>query len=381
MVSSDLRRIVFVSGTRADFGKLKPLMRAVENASGFECHIFATGMHLMASFGYTFQEIQKSGFTNVFPCYNQTRHSTEFMDFVLADTIHGLGHYVRELEPDLIVVHGDRVETLAGAISGALNNVLVAHVEGGELSGTVDGMIRHAVSKLAHVHYVANEDARRRLLQLGEPNESIFIIGSPDIDIMLSDTLPSLEEVRKRYEIDFPRYGILLYHSVTTELDTTRRNIAEVIAAVIESGHNFVVIHPNNDSGSRLILESLASLENKPHFRLLPSLRFEYFLTLLKNADFILGNSSAGVREAPVYAVPSINVGTRQNQRFHYESILNVPEDRQAILKALKRLPTRLSPNYHFGRGNSALRFMESICKPDLWKIPTQKQFQDLPYL
>src|SRR6266705_1787677 len=123
------------------------------------------------------------------------------MDLVLANTVQGLGHFVREFPQDLIVVHGDRVETLAGAIVGALRNILVAHIEGGEVSGTVDELIRHAVSKLSHLHFVANTEFAERLVQMGENEDSVFVIGSPEIDIMLSENLPGLEEVRKHYEI------------------------------------------------------------------------------------------------------------------------------------------------------------------------------------
>jgi len=143
---------------------------------------------------------------------------------------------VRENRPDLIVVHGDRVETLAGATVGALNNILVAHIEGGERSGTVDELLRHSVSKLSHLHFVAHEEARTRLRQMGELPESIFVIGSPDIDVMLADRLPPLEEVCRHYAVPFRDYAIFIYHPVTTELASLRRNIANTVGALRASG-------------------------------------------------------------------------------------------------------------------------------------------------
>lgn len=372
------RRILFLTGTRADFGKLKPLIQEVEARLEFECHLFVTGMHMLARYGYTVDEIQKAGFRNIFTYMNQVETSNAQMDLVLANTINGLGFYVRECRPDLIVVHGDRVEALAGAIVGALNNILVAHIEGGELSGTVDELIRHSISKLSHLHFVANEEARTRLRQMGETPESVFVIGSPDIDIMLSERLPTLQEARARYDIPFERYSVFLYHPVTTELPRLRGHAEAVVAALRESGRNFIAIYPNNDSGSETILEFLLPLQDDPRFRVLPSLRFEHFLAVLKHADAIVGNSSAGIREAPVYGVPTVNVGTRQLNRFSHDSIRNVPDDREAVLEALRTLPGRSAPSMHFGDGQSARLFLASLLGNAVWETPRQKQFRDL---
>ncbi len=373
------RKILFVTGTRADFGKLKPLMKRVELAPAFSCLIFATGIHLLARYGSTINEIHKAGFRNIFPCMNQDGGSCE-MDTVLANTVQALGHYVREIQPDMIVVHGDRVETLAGAIVGALNNILVAHIEGGELSGTVDELIRHAVTKLSHLHFVSNEDARRRLVQMGELESSVFVIGSPDIDVMLSENLPGLEEAKNHYEIPFDKYALFAYHPVTTEDQRLGAHVSEVMEALKESGWDFVAIHPNNDRGAEIILEQLLPLQANPHFRIFPSIRFEYFLTLLRYACAIIGNSSAGIREAPVYGVPTINIGTRQRNRFRYPSIVDVAEDKTEIVEAMRRLPGRFAPSLHFGNGNSAEEFIGRLSRPELWQTPRQKQFQDVAF-
>lgn len=375
-----MTKILFLTGTRADFGKMKPLMQQVERSEAFECVVFVTGMHMLARYGETLIEVQKAGFQNIFPYINQINSAQAQMDLVLANTIQGLGYYIRELPPDLIVVHGDRVEALAGAIVGALNNILVAHIEGGELSGTVDELIRHAVSKLSHLHFVANEQAHQRLLQMGEIDESIFCIGSPEVDVMLSDSLPTLEEVRRYYEIDFAEYGILIYHPVTTERHQLKQHINAVVAALRASGWNVVVIYPNNDAGSELILDAILPLEAESRFRLLPSMRFEYFLTLMKHAKAIIGNSSAGVREAPVYGMPTINIGTRQTNRFDYPSIMHVPEETAKIVQAMRNLPSAVTPSRHFGRGNSAELFMAALREPSLWQTSPQKQFRDLLY-
>lgn len=376
------KKIVFITGTRADFGKLKSLMRVIEESEEFECYIFVTGMHTLSKYGSTYKEVVKEGFKNIYVYINQTDYTP--MDIILANTIIGFHNYVNEIKPDLIVVHGDRVETLAGAIVGAFNNIRVAHIEGGEVSGTIDESIRHAITKLAHLHFVANEEAKNRVRQLGESEDTIFVIGSPEIDIMLSDKLPSIEEAKKRYGIPFDRYAILIYHPVTTELDRLDRDIKEVVDAVIESEKNYIVIYPNNDPGSEVILKEYNRLEDNDRFRIFPSIRFEYFLTLLKHCVFIIGNSSVGVRQAEVYGIPSINIGTRQkNRRKNSKAIINVNPNKREILEAIKKAEKmeRVTPELYFGNGNSAKRFYEVLKNPNTWKLPYQKFFVDVDNL
>lgn len=372
------KRILFLTGTRADFGKLKPLMRAVEQSPDFECHIFVTGMHLLPRYGYTYRQVEREGFVNVFTAMNQT--GGEAMDLVLANTVQALGKHVAEDPPEMIVVHGDRLEALAGAIVGAFRNILVAHIEGGERSGTIDEMIRHSVTKLAHVHFVANDEAKGRLLQMGEHPDAVRVIGSPDIDIMLSPDLPDLSAVRERYDIRFPQYAVALYHPVTTELMTQARRAKDFTRAMLDSGLNYVVISPNNDTGGEEIQKAYEVLADNPRFRCFPSMRFEYFLRLMQNARFIVGNSSAGVREAPIYGVRTINVGSRQRGRFEHGSIVNVAETREALLEALLACweLEECPPCFHFGRGNSVELFMRDLRQPELWALPRQKHFQDI---
>lgn len=371
------KRIVFLTGTRADFGKLKPLIQKVQNDPAFDMHVFVTGMHLLSRYGYTCDEVVKAGFQNIHKYINQ--NSSDRMDHILAKTVSGLSDYVTEIRPDLLVIHGDRVEALAGAAVGALNNIRVGHVEGGEVSGTIDESIRHAVSKLAHVHFVANEDARQRLGQLGEPKDSIYVIGSPDIDIVNSPSLPAMSEVRQRYEMAFDRYGILLFHPVTSELSDMRRQVAVLVDELVKSGRKYVVIFPNNDHGTDIILEEYERLKGNANFRIYPSLRFEYFLTLMRNADFIIGNSSAGVREAPHFGIPAVNLGSRQTNRVQHESILNCDIRHGLICDAITKAMTLKRESVAlFGDGNSAQMFHDVLRQPDFWKQPTQKSFVDL---
>jgi UDP-N-acetylglucosamine 2-epimerase (hydrolysing) len=375
------RRVLFLTGTRADFGKLKPLMQAVMESPRHECVIFATGMHLLSRYGMTVDEVYKAGFRNIYTYMNQIHG--EPMELVLANTITGLSRFLHEEHVDLLVVHGDRVEALAGATVGALRNLLVAHIEGGELSGTVDELIRHAVTKLSHVHFVANAAAADRLRQLGEAPQRTYVIGSPDVDVMLSESLPRLDEARQHYDIRFPEYGIVLFHPVTTQLPHLRRHAKALVDALLASGRSYIVIYPNNDPGCSDIFAEYERLTDHPRFRVFPSIRFEYFLVLLRHARFMIGNSSAGVREAPVYGVPSVNIGDRQHNRFRHPTILDAAPETPAILDAIATAGQRggADPCHYFGDGRSAQRFMEELNGEALWETPTEKQFLDQPTL
>ena len=280
----------------------------------------------------------------------------------------------------MIVIHGDRVESLAGAIVGSVNNILVTHIEGGELSGTIDELIRHSTSKLSHLHFVSNRIAKERLIQMGEIADSIFVIGSPDIDIMFSKKLPNLKEVKSYYQIPFEKYALVMFHPVTTEMKNIEKHVKNFVSALLDDSHNYIIIFPNNDLGSSVILKGYERLKNNSRFKIFPSLRFEYFLTLLKNAQFIIGNSSAGVREAPYYSLPIINIGTRQKNRDIQADIINTNYSKKEISKSLKKIDKYrvIKTSNNFGKGNSAKLFLKLLLKKTVWKLNHQKQFQDL---
>lgn len=372
------KKIVFLTGTRADFGKLKPLIEVVRLSSQFELNIFVTGMHLEPKYGSTFNELIKSGYgENIFVYPNQNDHDS--MDTVLAKTITGFSAYIKKLNPDMVIIHGDRAEALAGAIAGALNNILVAHIEGGELSGTVDEIMRHAVTKMSHLHFVSNEEAKKRLMRMGELPGSIFVIGSPEIDMMNNKKMPSINNIKSHYKIPFADYSIMIFHPVTTEIEKLPYQARNIVEAVLISGDNYIVIYPNNDTGSGIILKEYERFRGNRKIKLYPSIRFEYFLVLLKHARFILGNSSAGIKEAPYYGVPTINVGTRQNKRSLNRDIINCKYGKKDIIEAIRLAKnTRLKKSHYFGKGNSAKQFISILKdKETIWKTNRQKYFND----
>jgi UDP-N-acetylglucosamine 2-epimerase (hydrolysing) len=371
-----MKNISFLTGTRADYGKIKPLMKSLGETGKFKISILVTGMHLLPQYGSTVGQVIEDNLGEVHFLPNLVGEQS--METALARTIEQLSIFTSDNHVDLLVVHGDRIEALAGAIVGALRNIPTAHIEGGEVSGTVDGLIRHSVSKLSHLHFVSNEEALKRLVQLGENPKNVHVIGSPDIDIMLSSTLPSLSEVRSKYEIPFEEYSIVIFHPVTTEVNEIQAQTSELVRAIEKDKSNYIIIKPNNDLGSEIVQGQLALLEGE-RFIHIPSMRFEYFLTLLKYSRMIVGNSSAGIREAPYYGVPTVNIGSRQLNRGSGPQIINVDPKESAITKGMgQAMELSKVITQEFGSGDAANKFRDILSSSDIWPISTDKVFIDI---
>ena len=374
-----MKRIIFVTGTRADYGKLKSLILILQKNKAYKVNIFVTGMHNLKKFGNTWDALRKDKIKNIYKFKNQ--RIGDRMDLILSKTIIGFSNYTEKIKPDLIVVHGDRVETLACAIVGSLNNIRTAHIEGGEVSGTVDEILRHAISKLSHIHFVTNGKAKKRLIQMGELKKNIYVIGSPDIDIVNSKDLPTIEQVKKKYEIKFENYALAILHPITTEQRMIKKNTNEFLKSILSSKLNYIFIYPNNDQGSEIIFNEYKNISQKKSVKILPSMKFEYYLTALKNAQFIIGNSSSGIIEAPFYGVPTINIGKRQNNRAKLKSIHNCNFNHKKIFSLINKFSKktkRFKSNKFFGKGNSFINFLNILKDKNIWKTDIQKSFKEI---
>jgi UDP-N-acetylglucosamine 2-epimerase (hydrolysing) len=372
-----VKKIIFLTATRADYGKLKNIILSTQKLKKFNTYVFVTGMHNLSAYGSTFDEIRKDKVQNIKKFHNQKLG--ERASKIFSKTILGFSEYVKKINPDLVVIHGDRMEPLACAIVCCLNNIKIAHFEGGELSGTIDEIFRHSISKLCNIHFVTNKAAKKRLIQMGELSKSIFITGSPDVDLILSKNLPSLIDVKKRYQIDFKSYAIALFHPITTDIRNLKKYISSFVKALKLSKENIVLIFPNNDLGSDLIIREYNKLKNK-NIKIFPSLRFEYYLILLKNCKFIIGNSSSGIMEAPYYGIPTINIGNRQNNRANLKSIHNCSYESSKILGAIKKFAStkKFNKSRIFGNGRSAVKLIKILKSKKIWKLDNQKHFKDI---
>jgi UDP-N-acetylglucosamine 2-epimerase (hydrolysing) len=368
------QKLLFVTGTRADFGKIEPLALAAQEA-GFQIGFFITGMHMMARYGETKLEVKRFKGADFFEFVNQRAGDPQ--DLVLAKTILGLSDFLHEHCPDLVIIHGDRVEALAAALVCSMKYIRSAHIEGGEVSGTIDESLRHCNTKLCSSHFVSSDKAKERVLALGEPAHSVYTIGSPELDVHSRPTGVSLDEVRQRYDISFAEYGIVSFHPVTSETDTMGAQAQALFDTLLPSGHCYVVIAPNNDPGTEAIYDVLKKLPTD-RFRLIPSMRFAYFSELMRHASAVIGNSSAGVREAPFLGVPSLDIGSRQHQRAVAESLVHSSAfDAKSIERFFQtHWGKRFGSDAGFGSGQAAQAFVEVLKTNAFWANGLQKSFE-----
>tara|TARA_A100001011_G_C14284799_1_gene833153 strand:- start:896 stop:2041 length:1146 start_codon:yes stop_codon:yes gene_type:complete len=370
------KKIIFVTSTRADFGKLKSLIKILKTRKEFTVYIVATGMHVISKFGYTYREVTKNFRSKVIKFKNQSLGDR--LEIILSKTTDQFSKITKNIDPDLILIHGDRVEALGCALVGSLNHILTAHIEGGEVSGTIDDTIRHAVTKLSHIHFVGSSVAKNRVYKMGEIKKHIFNIGSPDIDSILNKKLPDIKKVKRNYSIKFKHYSILVWHPVTSKINSLREDTNKLIKFIDKLNQNFVIIYPNNDPGSEIILDCYKKIK-KRKYKIIRNLRFENFLTLLNNANYIIGNSSSAVYEAPLLGTPAINIGDRQFKRIKSKVIKNFDIDKMDILKLLKFVKNyKYIKKKFYGYGDSDKKFLKILLKSNFWKIPKQKFFSDI---
>jgi UDP-N-acetylglucosamine 2-epimerase (hydrolysing) len=342
--------------------------------AGFEISFFITGMHMMKRYGETRLEVKRFAGAEFFEFVNQ--REGDALDFILSKSILGFSDFVHEHRPDLVIIHGDRVEALAASIVCAMRYIRSAHIEGGEVSGTIDESIRHCNTKLCATHFVSSEAARQLVLSLGEAPDRVYNIGSPELDTHARPSGVTIEEVKARYAIPFDDYGIVIFHPVTSEVDSIGAQARSLFSCLEASGKCFVVIAPNNDPGTDEIFEVLEKLP-RDRFRLIPSMRFNYFSELMKNASAMIGNSSAGVREAPFLGLPSLDVGTRQNNRALADSVMVCNAlDGEGIRHFLTTCwNKRLTTDASYGDGQAMGHFVQILSSMDFWNKSDQKVF------
>jgi UDP-N-acetylglucosamine 2-epimerase (hydrolysing) len=320
---SDIKEVAILTGTRADWGKLQLLVEVLDSHSKINVSLIISGMHLSNRFGSTYLEVERK-----FPSIKKFYVQNLIDDVVSAAESYTLFEaYLVNNKPDYVFIHGDRLEPLVMATVCCVNSIPTYHLEGGESSGTQDEMFRHAISKLASFHLPSHESAAGFLRAMGEPSDRILTIGSLDLEYDKSKSLPSIEETKNRYGISFNSYHVLSIHPVTTNKEETIKlsNLLHKLCTEMQS-ENFIIIYPNNDQYSDLLISGCNNVAHLTNVLAFPSIRFEYYLSLLKNSKSLIGNSSAGIREMPALGKPSINIGTRQKNRdiFDLDSIYNV---------------------------------------------------------
>ncbi|WP_284012463.1 UDP-N-acetylglucosamine 2-epimerase [Halobaculum litoreum] len=340
-MNGDARRILVLTGTRAEYGLLKSSMEEIRAAEGLELQVVATGMHLSPRHGMTVEDIRDDGFTVDREVLMQMDGDTgKSMATSLGVGTTGLAEAFDSLDPDVVLLLGDRDEALAGALAAAHMNVPVAHVHGGDSmhGAVIDDSIRHAITKFAHIHFSASGRSAGRIERLGEEPWRITTVGAPGLDDVLAEEYEPPERVVDRHGIDPAEPLVLVVqHPVTTQQARAGEQMAQTLDAVESVEAQTVVIYPNSDAGGDQMIdeiESRTSGEGRWTFRSLP--RGEY-LGLMAAADAMVGNSSSGIIESPSFGLPVVDVGPRQEGRERADNTVSVPHDTDAIADALGR--------------------------------------------
>ncbi|MBT2282008.1 UDP-N-acetylglucosamine 2-epimerase (hydrolyzing) [Paenibacillus polymyxa] len=333
-----MKKIVVVTGTRADYGIYYPVLKAINAEETLDLHLLVTGMHLSPQFGNTVEQIRQDGFqiSAQVDCLLQgSSHANMSRSIGLA--IIGMTQALETIQPDVVVVLGDRGEMLAAAIVASHTNIPLVHLHGGEVTGTIDESVRHAISKLAHIHLVATEKSEERLIRLGEDPWRVHVVGAPRIETIMNTVLPDYEQTANKYNIHLKnKYVLFAYHPVTTQ-STNLQMLARMLQMLLNQGYEIICIMPNSDAGSDALVDIYNQFVVNPDVHLITNFEPLDYLVMLKHAKILVGNSSSGIIEAASFNKPVINIGVRQGRRERSFNVIDIPEDDIELQKALEK--------------------------------------------
>ncbi|MBI5526046.1 MAG: UDP-N-acetylglucosamine 2-epimerase (hydrolyzing) [Deltaproteobacteria bacterium] len=365
-----MRNILLITGSRGEYGYIRPIVREIEKAPDLDYSLVVTNLHLLTEFGRSVEEIEKDGLEiaeRLFMALDG--YTPASMSKSLGIFLMGITDVLSRMKPDIVLLAGDRGEQLMTAIAAGHMNIPIAHIQAGELSGNIDGMSRHAITRFAHIHFASSEDAAQRLRRMGEQDSRIHLTGAPQLDELHRGDYAPLDEITGLFRLD-PKVPFVLFvqHPVTEEYDSTARQVEETLEAICEIGVPTVAIFPNNDAGSaelRRVLERY----RRPFIKIERNLSRRIYLGLLHSASAMVGNSSSGLIEAPCFRLPAVNVGTRQRGRERGSNVIDVEAEKSAIRRALERalsadFRTKLDAdcrNPYLGDGNVSQRIVEIL--------------------
>lgn len=328
-----MRKICLITTTRAEYGIMKRLIEKLYNDKDIDFSLIVTGMHLSKKFGETYKDI------NIPITQKIDIEIEKDAAYSMALAIQRFSDCFKNLLPDIIVILGDRYETMAVAIAAMLNNIPIAHLHGGETTeGAIDEAIRHSITKMSHLHFTSCEDYRKRVIQLGEAPDRVFNIGSLGVENIKTLKLMTKEELEKSLNFKFGKKNILMtFHPVTLEKNSAKSQIKEVLSALGElKDTNIIITMPNSDQESNEIFKQIEVFEKEnKNVKTYTSLGVIRYLSTLKYVDMVVGNSSSGIIEVPSFKIPTINIGNRQRGRIQANSIINCQPVKSEILEAI----------------------------------------------
>lgn len=334
-----MRKIAVITGTRAEYGIFKSVLGEIERNTGLQLSLIVIGMHLSPEFGHTVDEIKKDGFKIAARVAVLHREDTKAsMAKSIGESLSRTSDSLEKIKPDILLILGDRSEMLVGAVAATYMSIPIAHIHGGEISGNVDEPVRHAITKLAHIHFAATEDSAERIRRMGEEPWRIHVVGAPGLDLILSGKAPQLKEIASKYGLDLSKPLLLVVqHPVVAEADEAASQIRQTLEAIKELKHQTILIYPNADAGGRRMIEAIRGYEKCMFLKTFRSIPHEDYLGLLRLASVMVGNSSSGIIEAPSFGLPVVNIGTRQTGRQRAGNVIDVGYHTEEILEAINR--------------------------------------------
>lgn len=336
---SGRRKVLYISGTRADFGLMRSALLRIQQSPHLALGIVATGMHLDTRFGNTISEIEEAGLPVVAKIPVDLRRADGIgVAKNIAFMLNGFVDAFAEIAPDCIIVLGDRGEMLAAAIAGGHMSIPVLHIHGGERSGTIDEPVRHAISKLAHYHLVATDESRERLIRMGEAADTVQVVGAPGLDGLTELASPDRNSLFSSLGLDgTQKIALLVYHPVHQEAAKAGEQVEAVLQALLGSEMTVLALRPNSDAGSDAIAKVLDDYASTGRILLKTHLARGIFVSALRHADMLVGNSSSGIIEAATFGIPVVNIGSRQNMRQRNANVIDTPAETTAIVAAIRR--------------------------------------------
>ncbi|MGE5552026.1 MAG: UDP-N-acetylglucosamine 2-epimerase [Bacteroidota bacterium] len=379
-----MKTICVVTGTRAEYGLLKRIMSLIDASEQLTLRTVVTGMHLSPEYGATAAEIEHDGFRidarvdMLFSC-----DKASAMAKGVGVGVYGMAQAFESLAPDIVVVLGDRVEAFAAAIAASLSNIILAHIHGGDKSrGGLDETMRHAITKLAHLHFAATTQSAQRILQMGEEPGRVFVVGAPGLDeIFDTAAAGNPEELAVSLGLDLHRTVIVVVqHPVSTSPETAEQQIRETMEAIRRLAIQTVVICPNSDAGGRAMRATIDAYRDLPFVRVVKTLDRRQYLCLLRHSGVLVGNSSSGMIEAPCLGTPVVNIGERQEGREQAGLVLQAGYDRSDItakirqaLAARTKSASQGERNDVYGDGKASARIVAHLERLRIDDIPRQK--------
>ncbi len=386
-----MKQICILTGTRAEYGLLKPLMHEIQQSKVFELQILVTGMHLMPYFGNTFEQIEADGFTiNEKVDLHQVEDTKLAISSAVGEGVKRISLALTNINPDLLVILGDRFEAFAGATAAFILNIPIAHISGGDVTeGAIDDGFRHSITKFSLLHFTSTETYRKRVIQLGEAPERVFNVGSTGVDNALNLSLLTKNELSQQINFDLSKpYFLVTFHPITLDSTPSENQFQNLLTALDNfKSYNLIITYPNADADGQKIIQLIDKYgQMQPErVKVVANLGTLRYLSAIKYSVAVIGNSSSGIIEVPSFKVPTVNIGNRQKGRIKAESIIDCENIELDIVNAIKKAVSAefqlFCKNVEnvYGDGHSTEKIMEILINYN-FNSTLQKRFFDINF-